>query len=148
MKLLSQVIPSGNATAVEIPKSAVEALRGGARPPVAVTINGHTWRTRVALMRGMCLIGISAQNRAAAGIAEGQVVEVLIELDEAPRDVAEPADLKAALDAQPALRSRFDALAFGLRQKHVRQIEEAKSAETRQRRVARLLAELQQQNAA
>jgi hypothetical protein len=142
MKLRSKVIPSGNATAIEIPKSAVESLGGGARPAISVTINGHTWRTRIALMRGLCLVGISARNRADAGIAEGDTVEAVIALDDEPRNVPEPPDLKAALDARPSLRAAFDGLPFGLRQKHVRSLEEAKSAETRQRRLAKLVSEL------
>ena len=89
-------------------------------------------------------MGISAQNRAAARIAEGETVEVSIELDVAARDVPEPVDLKKALDAQPALRAVFSRLPFGLRQKHVRHLEESKSPETRQRRLAKLISELQE----
>ncbi|MBM3117866.1 YdeI/OmpD-associated family protein [Jeongeupia naejangsanensis] len=143
MKLQAQVIPSGNATAVEIPEAALVSLGGGARPAVSVTINGHTWRTRVARMRGMCLIGISTRNRAGARIAEGDHVELDIALDELPREVPEPPDLKRELDADPSARSAFEKLPFGLRLKHVRQLEEAKSAETRDRRLAKLLSELQ-----
>lgn len=143
MKLKAKVIPSGNATAIELPEAAVASLGGGAKPAVAVTINGHTWRTRVARMRGLCLIGISARNREAAGIAEGDNVEATIALDELPRDVAEPLDLKTALDASSSARRAFEKLPFGLRQQHVRHLEEAKSQETRDRRLAKLLADLQ-----
>jgi Domain of unknown function (DUF1905) len=48
MKFKARVIPSGNATGVEVPKDLVEALGSGARPPIAITINRHTWRSRVA----------------------------------------------------------------------------------------------------
>ncbi|GHD69779.1 YdeI/OmpD-associated family protein [Jeongeupia chitinilytica] len=142
MKFEARVIPSGNATAIALPEDAVTALGGGARPAVAVTINGHTWRTRVARMRGLCMIGISAGNRAAARIAEGENVEVAIELDDLPREVPEPPDLKSALDADSSIRRAFEKLPFGLRQKHVRHLEEAGSAETRDRRLARLVSAL------
>lgn len=142
MSVKAQVIASGNATAVEIPKSAVDQLNGGARPAIVVTIHGHSWRTRVALKNGLCLVGISAANRAAAGIAEGDTVLVSIALDTAPRDVEEPMDLKRALDAQPQCRAAFGRLAFGLRAKRVRELEEAKSPETRQRRLDKLMADL------
>jgi antitoxin component of MazEF toxin-antitoxin module len=46
MKFRARVIPSGNATAVEIPADVMKALGSGPRPPVAVTVNGHTWRSR------------------------------------------------------------------------------------------------------
>ena len=43
---------------------------------------GHT------LMRGKALVGISATNRAASGIAEGDVVGIDLELDTKPRLVS------------------------------------------------------------
>jgi len=139
MKFRAKVIPSGNATAVELPARVIDALGPEARPPVTVTINGHSWRTRVAAMRGQKLVGISAAQRQAAGIAEGDTVEVDIARDDAPRDVDLPADLAAALGD---VRGTFDALPFGLRQKHVRDIESAKSDEVRARRIAKLAASL------
>ena len=139
MKFKAKIIPSGNATAVEVPDKVMLALGPEARPPVAITINGHTWRSRVAAMRGLKLIGISAANRAAAGVNEGDTVEVELVLDTAPREVEEPADLAAALKASKSARAAFDALPFGLQQKHVRSIEEAKSPEVRARRIAKLV---------
>lgn len=144
MKLKTKVIPSGNATAVEIPRAAMEAIGGGARPPISVTINGHTWRTRIALMRGKCLIGISAANRAAAGVADGETIDVILALDDAAREVEEPPDLKATLDSDPALRAAFARLAFGLKQKHVRSLIDARTPETRRRRLAKLAEQLGQ----
>lgn len=142
MKFRGVVILSGNATAVEIPAEAMRDLGPDARPPVAIAINGHAWRSRVALMRGKRLVGISAAHRAAAGIAEGDVVEVDLQRDDAPRDVAEPPDLAAAFRAAPGARAAFERLPFGLKLKHVRTIEEAKSAETRRRRIDKLVTSL------
>jgi hypothetical protein len=142
MRFRATVIPSGNATAVEIPDAVVQALGPQGRPPIAITINGHGWRSRVAVMRGMHLIGISAAHRAAAGIAEGDTVDVDVVLDDQPREVDLPSDLATALDADPAARAAFDRLPFGLRQKHVRSIEDAKSAEVRRRRIDKLAADL------
>jgi len=139
MKFRATVIPSGNATAVEVPPEVLASLGPEARPPVAVTINGVTWRSRIALMRGQVLIGISAAHREAAGIAEGDEIEVELVLDTAPREVEEPDDLKQALDANPTARAAFARLAFGLKGKHVRDIEAAKSPEVRARRIARLV---------
>jgi hypothetical protein len=48
MKFRANVIPSGNATAVDVPRKVVEGLDSGPRPLIAVTINGHTWFTPVA----------------------------------------------------------------------------------------------------
>ena len=53
--------------------------------------------------------------------------------------MAEPPDLAAALDQNPRARAAFDQLPYGLQNKHVRDIEGAKSPETRQRRIAKLV---------
>jgi bifunctional DNA-binding transcriptional regulator/antitoxin component of YhaV-PrlF toxin-antitoxin module len=139
MKFRAKVIPSGNATGVEIPTDVMKALGSVPRPLVAVTIKGHIWRSRVALMRGQCLIGINAANRAASGIAEGDVVEVDLKLDTEPRVVPEPTDLVKALNEAPEVRAAFDRLPYGLKRKHVATIEEAKTSEVRQRRIAKLV---------
>src|SRR5262245_58240262 len=148
MKFKARVIPSGNATGVEIPRRVVEALHSGARPPITVTINGHTWRSRVAVMRGQRLIGISAANRVASGIANGDIVVVDLELDTAPRVVAQPPDLYKALRGDREARAAFERLPFGLKRKHVAAIEGAKTPETRQRRIASLVASLSERSRA
>ena len=140
MKFRARVIPSGNATAVEVPTDVMKALGSGPRPLIAVTVNGHMWRSRVALMRGQRLVGISAANRAASGIAEGDVVEVDLKLDTEPRVVPEPPDLAKALNDDPEARAVFERLPYGLKRKHVAAIEEAKTPEVRQRRIAKLVA--------
>jgi hypothetical protein len=147
VKFRAKVIPSGNATAVEIPIDVVKALDSGPRPLIAVTVNGHTWRSRVALMRGKCLVGISAANRAGSGIAEGNVVDVEVKLDTAPRVVPEPPDLAKALNAAPEARAGFDSLPYGLKRKEVASIEEAKSSEVRQRRIAKLVTRMRSDRA-
>jgi hypothetical protein len=95
------VIPSGNATGVEVPREIVEAFGPKARPLVKITINGHSWRSAIAAMRGMRLIGICAADRTIAGIVEGEIVEIDIELDTASREVVAPPDLAHALDQEP-----------------------------------------------
>ena len=139
MQFRAVVIPSGNATAVELPDEVMQTLGSEARPPVAIVINGHSWRSRVAVMNGRRLVGISAAHRGAAGIELGQTIAIDITLDTAPRDVEEPDDLKVALDASATVRAAFDKLPFGLRTKHVRDIEAAKTPEVRARRIAKLV---------
>ncbi len=65
------------------------------------------------------MIGVSAENRAGAGVAGGDEVDVDLELDTAPRQITEPADLAAALDAQPAARRTFDKLSYSNKSWHV-----------------------------
>ncbi|WP_406397625.1 YdeI/OmpD-associated family protein [Streptomyces sp. NBC_00879] len=133
------VEPAGNATGVEVPEDVVDALGAGKRPAVVITINGHTWRSRVAAMGGRFIVGISAANRTASKIAEGDEVEVDLQLDTEPRVVVEPPDFAEALDADPQLRAAYDRLAYTHRRRHVLAIEGAKTAETRQRRIAKAI---------
>lgn len=90
-------------------------------------------------MRGKCLVGISAANRAASGIGEGDSVEVSLKLDTEPRVVSAPPDLAKALKADPEARAAFERLPFGLKRKHVAAIEEARTPEVRKRRIAALV---------
>jgi hypothetical protein len=142
LKFRAAVIPPGNGTGVEIPEEVMMSLGSEARPLVAIAINGRTWRSRVALMGGQRLIGISAANRAAAGIAEGEIVEVDIQPDREPRDVPLSPDLADALKSAPEAMAAFDRLPFGLKRKHIAEIENAKSAHVRLRRIGKLAATL------
>ena len=120
-----------------IPEDVVNALGAGQRPPVIVTVNGHTWKTRVAIMRGRYLLGLSNANRMAAGVSTGDEVEVAVKLDAEPRVVVEPEDFARALDADPAARAAYDRLAYSHKREHVRAIESARKADTRERRIAK-----------
>jgi hypothetical protein len=130
------------ATGMAVPPEVVEALGGGKKPAVTVTVSVHTYRTSIGSMGGRSLIPLSAERRTAAGVSAGDEVEVDIELDTQPREVDVPADLAAALDAEPAARARFDALSYSNQQRHVLAVEGAKAEATRQRRVAAAVATL------
>ena len=127
------------ATGIRVPDEVVEALGAGKRPPVRVTINGYSYRSTVAVMGGAYMVALSSQNRTGAGVASGDEVDIDVELDTAPREVTVPADLEAALNGDAAARKFFDGLSFSNKQRHVLAIEEAKTADTRQRRVAKAI---------
>jgi hypothetical protein len=138
MRFHTTILQAGKtATGIRIPDEIVEALGAGRKPPIRVTINGYTYRSTVAVMGGDYMVGVNADNRAGAGVAGGDEVDVDIELDTAPREVSVPADLAAALDAEPAARRTFDALSYSNKSWHTLQAEGAKTDETRQRRIAR-----------
>jgi hypothetical protein len=130
------------ATGIEVPEDVVAALGSGNRPPVTVTVGGHSYRTTVARMGGRYLIPLSAENRTAAGVAAGDQVDVDIEPDTAPREVEVPADLAEALAGDDAARATFDGLAFTHRKEWVRWVEEAKKPQTRATRVAKTVESL------
>jgi hypothetical protein len=130
------------ATGIHVPDGVVEGLGAGKRPPVRVTINGYTYRSTVASMGGRFMVGVNAQNREAAGVAGGDTIDVEIELDTAPREVAVPPDLAKALKKDAKAKKTFDALSNSNKGWHVQSIEGAKTDETRQRRIAKSMAAL------
>lgn len=139
MNFRAHVEPPEPMRGLEIPQEIVEALGAGARPPVTITINGHSWKSRVAVMRGRRLLGLSNANRRAAGVVTGDEVEVEIELDTEPRAVIEPPDFARALDADVVARAAYDRLADSHKREHVRAIESAKKPETRTRRIEKAI---------
>ncbi len=124
------------ATGLRVPDDVVEALGGGRRPPVQVTVAGYSYRTTVAPMGGAFYVPLSGEHRAASGLAAGQEVDVRLELDDAPRETPLPDDLDAALDDDA--RAFFSALAPSHRKEWVRWVEEAKKPGTRAGRVAQI----------
>ena len=131
-----------NATGIQIPDEVVESLGAGKRPPVRVTINGYTYRNTVAVMGGVFMVGVSAEHRKGAGVAGGDEVDVDIELDTAPRVVTVPPDFQAALDNDVEAKRFFEGLSYSNKSRHVLSIEDAKTAETRQRRIDKAISQL------
>jgi Bacteriocin-protection, YdeI or OmpD-Associated/Domain of unknown function (DUF1905) len=121
---------------VEVPLD-VRALFGQARAPVKATVNGHAFRSTIAVYGGKYYLGFNRDVRAAAGVEVGDVVTIDLERDADKRTVEVPRDLEAALD--PATRATFDDLSFTHRREYVRWIEEAKREDTRRRRVAKAI---------
>lgn len=131
-----------NATGIVVPPEVVEALGTSKRPAVTVTLNGYTYRSTVAVMGGKFMLPLAKVHREAAGVKGGQKLKVTLELDTAPREVAVPADLKSALTKGKVLKA-FEGASFTNRKEWVRGVEEAKAPETRARRIAKVVATLQ-----
>ena len=143
MKIRALLEQNGKtAVGFAVPEATVLALGRGKRPPVNVTINGYTYRSTVAPMGGRYLVGVSAENRAAAGVRGGETHDIELTLDSAPREVELPPDFAAALAADPAARTTFDALSPSNKGYHTALIAGAKSDETRQRRIEKSVAAL------
>jgi hypothetical protein len=123
------------ATGIVIPEKVVTGLGTSKRPAVRVTINGYTYRSTVAPRGGKYMLPVSAENREGAGIAAGDKVEVDLELDTQPRDLVVPPDLAKALKRDAAAKKFFDSLSYSKKQRFTLPIEQAKTAETRERRI-------------
>ena len=138
MRFRTTIMAAGKTAAgFEVPAEVVQALGAGRRPPVRVTINGYTYRNTVAVMGGTYMIGVSNEHRTASGARAGDVVDIDLELDTAPREVAVPPELAAALATDPAARATFEGLSYSNKSWHALQVTGAKTEETRQRRIAK-----------
>ena len=131
-----------NATGISIPAEVMAALGMQKKPKVTVSLNGYTYRSTVAAYGDTFLLPLSQAHRDAAGLQAGEQVTVTLELDTEPRTVDVPSDLQAALSEKAGATEAFDALAFSQRKELVRQVEDAKTQATRERRIAGILAKL------
>lgn len=125
------------ATGIRVPPEVVADLGHGKRPPVRVTIGGRTHRSTVAVHGDVFMLPLSAENRAAAGVAAGDDVDVDVDLDVELREVTVPPDFTDALDRDADARRFFDGLSYTSRRRFVLSVEDAKTAETRLRRIAK-----------
>lgn len=138
LRLTAVLEPRGPAGAFLLTDEQAAALGGGRKAfPVTVTVNGTSLPLRVARMGGENLVGLSKAARQAASVELGTTYDVEIAADAGERTVEVPADLAAALDADPAARAAFDALAYSHRKEYVRWVTEAKREQTRADRVVK-----------
>ena len=133
-----------SATGIQVPEDVLTALGAGKRPPINVTINGYTYRTSVGSLGGVSMIPVSAEVRQRAGVAAGAEVDVDIELDTQPREVSVPADFADALAAVPDAQRFFEGLSYSEKRRLVTPIEDAKTPETRTRRISTTITKLRE----
>ena len=104
MRIRAELESTGRTTTgFPVPEEVVEALGGGG-------------------MGGRYLLGVSADRRTAAGISGGDVLDVDVELDTAPRTVDVPDDLATAMAAESAAKEFWDTLSYSNQQWHAQQI--------------------------
>ncbi len=132
------------ATGIEVPAEVLTGLGSSKRPAVSVTIKGYTYRSTIASMGGKYMLPVSAEHRAGIGIAAGDEVDVDLELDTAPREVTVPPDFAEALDQEAEAKRFFEGLSYSNQLRHVLAIDQAKTAETRQRRIEKAVSMLRE----
>jgi hypothetical protein len=145
MRFRTTILTAGKtATGIRVPDEVLAALGTSKKPAVTVTINGFTYRSTVATVNGAPMVGVSAENRASAGVEGGQEVDVDMELDTQPRVVTMPPDFEAALTREPQARRFFESLSYSDKRFHTLSIEGAKTDETRERRIEKSIAALRE----
>jgi hypothetical protein len=142
MKFTTAIQGTGTKAGIEVPEDIVKALDAGRRPPVVVTINGHSYRSSIAVMGGKNMVGVSAANRELTGTSAGDTVDVDIVVDTQPRTIEVPEDLAAALEAAPPAKAFYATLNYSSQRRYVEPLAGAKTEETRARRIAKIVSEL------
>lgn len=116
----------------------VEDVFGKKRVPVKATIDGEPYRGSLVRMGGSYhVLGVLKEIRTRTGKDIGDMVEITVLEDLAPRVVEVPPDLAAALAQTPGAKAAFDALSYSHQREYVMWIQEAKRVQTRGDRVAR-----------
>lgn len=131
----------GSGTLLEVPFD-VRAVFGKARAPVRGTVNGHPFRTTVAVYGGRYFLGFRREIREAAGFGDGDRLSIVLELDDEPRTVAVPPELEAVLAREPEAKAVFDGLSYTHRREYVEWVSGARREETRRTRLERTVAML------
>lgn len=143
MKFKTTIFQSGNNTGIVVPEKVLNDLGASKRPPVVVTIKGYTYRSTVGAMGGQFLIPLSAEHRKNSGVAGGERLEITLVLDNEPRTVALSAELHAALKKNAKAMHAYERLPPSGKKKVVLMVDSAKTEETRMRRVAKIIGDLE-----
>ena len=145
VRFRTKILSAGKTAAgIEVPAKVVAGLSSSKVPLVKVTINGFTYRSAVAVMSGTFMIGVSNENRKAAGVEAGQTVDVDLELDTEPRPLAVPDDFAKALGKDAKAKKAFEALSNSKKQRLVLPVANGKTAETRQRNIEKAMTALRE----
>jgi hypothetical protein len=145
MRFRTKILAAGKTAAgIEVPPRVVQALSSSKVPLVRVTINNYTYRSAVAVMGGKFMIGVSNLNRRNARVAAGDTVDVDLELDKEPRELALPDDFAKALDKDGRAKKVFEGLSNSKKQRLVLPVANGKTTETRQRNIDKALTALRE----
>lgn len=142
LRLHTILQPMGPAGAIVLDDDQVASLSTAKAFPVVVTIGERSARLRLSRMGGRNLIGFSKAVRAEMGVELGDEIDALIVLDTAERTVEIPDGLAAALASDSAASAAFDALSYSRRKEIARSVADAKQDATRERRIAKAIADL------
>jgi hypothetical protein len=141
--MVEGVGPNGAWARIHLPIDVPSVFGTRSRLSVRGTVNGFPFRSSIFPNGdGTFHMMFSKAMQAGAGAAAGDAVAVVMEPDTAPREVEAPADLVAALEAEPPAAAHWRRFPPSARQLYVEWIVGAKAAETRARRIERAVAQV------
>lgn len=138
---MTVILGFGNHAAIEIPEKNLQEIGGNKRAPLKVTVKGYTYQSTATGMDGKCLVVFPTKDRIASGVKAGDKVMVTLELDSGYREVNVPDELKSELKKNN-LTAKFKELNYSRRKEYVRLITDAKTPETKNRRLEKIMIEL------
>ena len=144
MKFKTIIFQKGNNLGIEVPETVIEELGAGKRPPVAVEIKNYKYKSTVGIMEGKFLIPLSSQHLKSVQVSGGEVVEINISLDTETRTIGLPQVLKDKLKNNKPAQVFFETLAPSNQKKIVAMIETAKTEETLNKRLEKIISDLTQ----
>ena len=116
------------------------------RVPVVLTVKEKPYRTSARPKgNGAHVIQINKTMQRETGLSVGAQTKVTLAIDDQPRTVIIPTDLKQALSKNKVADKFFSALAYSHQKEYVDWITEAKREETRERRLRKTLCLLGEQ---
>lgn len=135
------ILGFGNHAAIEIPQENLDELGSNKRAPLKITIGDYTYQSTATVMDGKCLVVFPTKDRLATGLSAGDKINVTLKLDSGYREVDVPDELLASLKSN-GLADIFHDLTYSKRKEFARQAKDAKTDETKQRRIEKIINEL------
>jgi hypothetical protein len=132
------------AAGIEVPAEVVAALGTSKKPAVRVIIGTYSYRSTIAVMGSKFMLPISNEHRQNAGLKAGDEIDVTLELDTEPRVLELPEDFAQALDGDAAAKEFYESLSYSKQQRFVLPVKDAKTPETRQRRMDKAINDLRE----
>lgn len=121
------------------PFDVVEIFGRKGRVPIKGTINGFPFRSSLMNMGDGHMMVVNAEMRTGAKCEAGDTVSVVMELDEQKRSVEVPAYLKKIINGDAKAKEFWEKLSFTHKKEYVREIEDAKRTETREKRITAMM---------
>lgn len=132
--------PTGLWPHLFLPQAASVFLGRRGAVPVVVSVHGMGFRrTARPDGEGGHFVLFNADMRERAGVETGDVLEVTLTLDTAPREIELPREFDQMLHADPEARAAFAAMPASHRRAYLEFIEKARRPETRARRMQQAL---------
>jgi len=130
---------AGVVAAIDPPIDVVEFFGTRARVPIRGTINGHPFRSSLMPCGARRMMPVNRALCEGAGVEPGDIVDVVMERDEAERTVEAPPLLKKALAKNKAAQANWQKLSFTNKKEMAQAILGAKQEETRTRRLEKVM---------